>query len=97
MSSLPALYRSTLQTITASERVAKLSGSQLNGIKADDFISFIIKEAQHRVINDDRTKNAKSALVARIKNSGKNKGKRRDKNQSDITCKNCKKTGPFGS
>ena len=60
----------------------------MKGIKANNLISFIIKEAQHRVINDNHTKNAKSALAACMKNSGKNKGKKRDKNQSDITCKN---------
>ena len=49
MSSLPESYRSTLQTITASKRITKLSGGQSHGMKADDLIAFIIEEAQHRV------------------------------------------------
>ena len=91
MLSLPESYRSTLQTITASEHVANLSGGQSHGMKANDLIAFIIKEAQHRVINKDRTKNAESALAACVKRSGNYKGKTKEKNQSDITCRNCKK------
>src|SRR6202522_3378308 len=53
MSSLPESYRPTLQTITASERVGKLSGGKTSVMKSDDLISFIIEEAQHRVINDE--------------------------------------------
>ena len=93
MSSLPESYWSTLQTITASKHMSKLSGSQSHSIKADNLIAFIIEEAQHRVINDDHTKTAKSALAACTKKTGKSKGKRKDKNQSDATCGNCKKTG----
>ena len=44
---LPELYQSTLQTITASKCVAKLSGSQSQGMKANNLIAFIIEEAQH--------------------------------------------------
>ena len=93
MLSLPESYQSTLQTITASECVAKLSGSQSQGMKADDLIAFIIEEAQHRVINEDCTKNAESALAACVKRSGNYKGKMKEKNQSDVTCGNCKKSG----
>jgi hypothetical protein len=53
MSSLPGSYRPTLQTITVAERASKLSGQQANAMKADDLITFIIEEAQHRVINKD--------------------------------------------
>ena len=93
MSSLPDSYRPTLQTITASERASKLSGNQSNAMKADDLIAFIIEEAQHRVINDERTKTAESALAARTKKAGKPKGKKKDDSQSDVICENCSRPG----
>ena len=80
MLSLPESYQLTLITIPASERVAKLSGSQSQGMKADDLIAFILEEAQHRVINKDCTKNAESALAAHAKRLGNYKGKTRKKN-----------------
>src|ERR1700684_317074 len=58
MSSLPESYRPSLQMITAAERVNKLSGGQLSGMKADDLIAFLIEEAQHCLINDQRGKTA---------------------------------------
>ena len=73
--------------------MAKLSGSQSQGMKADDLIAFITEEAQHRVINEDCTKNAESVLAACVKRSGNYKGKMREKNQTDIMCRNCKKSG----
>src|ERR1700678_1134928 len=91
MSSLPASYRPTLQTITATERVNRLSGSQANAMKSDDLIAFIIEEAQHRVIIDERTKTAESALAARTKMA--RKSKRKDEDEPSITCDNCKKQG----
>ena len=57
------------------------------------WIAFIIEEAQHRVITDDCTKNVESALAACTKKSGKYKGENKDKMQSDISCRNCKKPG----
>ena len=93
MSSLPESYRPTLQTITASECVVKLSGGQSHGIIANDLIAFIIEEAQHRVINDNCTKNAESALATCTKKSGRYKGKNEDKTQPDVTCGNCKRSG----
>jgi hypothetical protein len=62
-------------------------------MKADDLIAFIIEEAQHRVINDDRAKTAESALAARTKKPGKPKTKKKGKHQSDVTCDNCKRPG----
>src|ERR1700678_3724114 len=90
MSSLPESYRPTLQTITASERMSKLSGDKSSVMKSDDLISFIIEEAQHRVINDERTKTAESALAARLKKAGKSE---KDEDDHDVTCDNCKKPG----
>jgi GAG-pre-integrase domain len=87
MSSLLESYRPTLQTITASERVSKLSGMQSRAMKADNLIAFIIKEAQHCVINDDCMKSAELALAAQTKNNENNKGKKK------TTCKNCERSG----
>ena len=87
MSLLPESYRPTLQTITASECVSKLSGMQLSAIKADNLIAFIIKKAQHCVINNNHMKSAESALAAQTKNTKKNKGKKK------VTCENCGRTG----
>ena len=79
MSSLPNSYCPTLQTITAAERANKLSGSMSKGMMPDDLIAFIMEEAQHRVINDKRTKIAESALAAHTKKAEKSKGKGRNK------------------
>src|ERR1700679_1534530 len=65
MSSLPASYRPTLQTITATERINRLSGRQANTMKSDDLIAFIIEEAQHRVINDEQTKSTNHKSIQR--------------------------------
>ena len=58
MSSLPESYRLTLQTITATERTSRLAGGKTSGMKHNDLISFILEEAQHRVINDEHTQSA---------------------------------------
>ena len=66
MSSLPDSYRPTIQTITAAEWASKLSGgsdSQSRKMKPDDLIAFIIEEAQHRVINDERTRKDRKSVV----------------------------------
>src|SRR6202522_4108982 len=93
MSSLPESYRPTLQTITAAEKVGKLSGGQSSVMKSDDLMSFIIEEAQHRLINDERTKTAESALAARTKGSGNSRGKGRFSDKLKVTCNNCKRDG----
>ena len=59
---------------------------------ANKLMMFITEEAQHRVINDERTKTGKSALSAQLKKSNKGKGKRKEKSKSDETCENCNKT-----
>ena len=92
MSSLPDLYRPTLQTITTAERASRLSGSMSKGMSPDDLITFIIEEAQHQVINDKCTKTAELALTTCTKKVAKprGKGKNKSKNtQSDVTCDNC--------
>ena len=43
----------------------------MSGIKSDDLIAFLIEEAQHQVINDQRGKNAEIALAAYSKNKKK--------------------------
>jgi len=99
MTSLLESYRPTLQTITAAERASKLSSGQSHQMKADDLITFLIEEAQHRLINDERTKNAETALAAHAKRSGNNqagqkkKPAKSEKSESDIVCGNCKRPG----
>ena len=62
-------------------------------MKLEDLMAFIIEEAQHRVINEERTKNAESALAARSNTSEKSKGKGKGKEKAKIKCENCKKKG----
>ena len=94
MGSLPESYRPTLQTITAAEKASTLTGGLANRLKADDLIGFFIEEAQHCVINAERSKNSEQALAAHAKKKGK--GKPKDKALSadaDITCYNCNGKG----
>jgi hypothetical protein len=99
MSSLPESYRPTLQTITAAERANKLSSGKSSVMKSPDLIAFLIEEAQHRVINDERGKNAELALAAHTKRANRNKPakkKRSDNvtdNDSEEECENCHKPG----
>ena len=67
-------------------------------MKPDDLIAFIIEEAQHRVISDERSKNAESALAAHSKKGKGKPGKKKrqdksNKTDSEDTCSNCGKTG----
>ena len=73
MSSLPESYRPTLQTITTTEQTSQLAGGQMLGMKHDDLISFILEEAQHRVINDECTKSVETALATHTKKGKQNK------------------------
>ena len=65
-------------------------------MKHDDLIAFLIEEAQHRVINDERMKNAETALAAHAKRTATRQAgqrKRPDKLEDsdyDVTCGNCK-------
>ena len=97
MSSLPESYWPTLQTITAVEHASTLLGtSSSRAMKPDNLITFIMEEAQHRIINDECTKNVESALAAlgkkqRTRKQHSNKGK--EKSTPGATCENCKNTG----
>ena len=97
MSLLLELYRPTLQMITAAEWASTLLGTlSSRAMKPNDLITFIMEEAQHHVINDERTKNAESALAAlgKKQRTGKhhsNKGK--EKSTPSTTCENCKNAG----
>jgi len=96
MSSLPSSYRPTLQTITAAEKASALTGSSHHKMKADDLIAFLIEEAQHHIINDERAKNSEVALMALGKKAGKKprQGKGgKNKAYLDIICHNCKNLG----
>ncbi|KIM92082.1 hypothetical protein PILCRDRAFT_203 [Piloderma croceum F 1598] len=75
---------------------AVLGTSSSKKMKADDLIAFFIEEAQHRVINDERTKSAESALAAHGKKGKKGKGgqgKKPEKSESDELCDNCNRPG----
>jgi len=71
MMSLPESYRPTLQTITAAERASALTRTLSQKMKANNLIAFLIEEAQHQVINDERTKNSDHTLVANGKKGGR--------------------------
>ena len=76
MSLLPESYGPTLQTITSSERASTLTSpgsSTQHKMKPSDLITFLIKEAQHCVINSKRTQNSEQALAAHAKRKGKGK------------------------
>src|ERR1700692_2259319 len=65
-------------------------------MKADDLIAFFIEEAQHRVINDERTKSTESGLATHGKKGKKGQerqGKKAGKSKSDESCNNCGKPG----
>ena len=76
MLSLPESYRPTLQTITASEQASTLTSpgsSMQHRMKPSDLTTFLIKEAQHRIINNERMQNSDQALAAHAKRKGKGK------------------------
>ena len=81
MSLLLESYQPTLQTTTAAECASTLLGTLSSKVmKPDDLITFIMEEAQHRVINNEHTKNMESALTAlgkkqRTRKQHSNKGK----------------------
>ena len=68
-------------------------------MKASDLIEFLIEEASHHVINDERSKNSNHALMASRKKGGKGKQKKKKDgtkektDESEITCYNCNKPG----
>ena len=63
--------------------------------KPNDLIAFILEEAQHHVINDERTKNAKIALAAHSKKGKQSKYKKSEKSlkNSSEECNNCGRPG----
>ena len=99
MGSLPESYRPTLQTITAAEKANEITGGTSNQMKSDDLIAFLMEEAQHCVINAERSKIFEQALAAHTKQKGKGKDKQRAKDEnalsadSEVTCRNCKRKG----
>src|SRR5882762_4938951 len=94
MHSLPESYRPALQTITAAERAGAVSGApSTSKMKPDDLMNFFIEEAQHRVINAERSKNGDSALAAQGKKGNRGHGNRGKKPKSGVTCENCGKPG----
>jgi hypothetical protein len=90
MASLPGSYRSAIQTITAAEKMSSISGTSKT-MSPTDLMGFFMEEAEHRVINDERSKAAESALLGHRK--GNKKNTLNPKERSDKTCENCKKQG----
>ena len=77
MSSLPPLYRSVIQTITAAERIGMTQGTASKPkMSPTNLIMFFTEEVQHCFINDECTKAAESALMAHGKNHSKSSGTR---------------------
>ena len=68
-------------------------------MKPSDLIAFLIEEAQHRVINNERTQNSDQALATHAKRKGKGKATRAKGDEktlnadSNVVCHNCKKKG----
>ena len=68
-------------------------------MKPSDLITFLIEEAQHHVINNERTQNSDRALAAHAKRKGKGKATQAKGDEkalntnSDVVCHNCKKKG----
>jgi hypothetical protein len=90
----------TLQMITAAEKANALTGQMTNRMKANDLIAFLMEEAQHHVINTERSKNSEQAFAAHAKKKGKGKPREQAKGDdkalstdSDIICHNCKGKG----
>ena len=94
MHSLPESYRPALQTITAAEQAsAAMGGSTTKKMKPEDLMNFFIEEAQHRVINAERSKNGDSALAAHGKKGKKGKYGKGQKPKPNVTCDNCGRDG----
>ena len=98
MSSLPESYHPTLQTITAAEKANSLTGGLTKKMNTDNLIAFLMEEAQHHVINNERSKDSEQALATHAKKKGKGKGQGKGDGKalnadSEILCHNCKKPG----
>jgi hypothetical protein len=62
-------------------------------MKVEDLVTFFLEQAQHRLINAERTKSAESALAAHGKKPKKGKGCKGEKSKSDVICENCGRAG----
>jgi hypothetical protein len=94
MHSLPESYRPALQTITTAEQAsATMGGSTTKKMKPEDLMNFFIKEAQHRVINAEHSKNGDSALAVHGKKGKKGKYGKGQKSKPNVTCDNCGRDG----
>ena len=97
MTSLPLSYRPALQTITAAQKASAITSSSTTSmvkLKPADLIEFFTEEAQHCVIEEDRTKSGESALYvqsSKRKPRGSVNGKEQSKKAK--TCNNCGKPG----
>jgi len=62
-------------------------------MKPDDLMNFFIEEAQHRVINFERSRNGDSALTVHGRKGRPGHSHKGEKLKSSLTCENCGKPG----
>ena len=74
MLSLPESYLPMLQKITAAKKVNSLTRGLTKKMNTDDLIVFLMEEAQHHVINNERSKDSEQALATHAKKKEKGKG-----------------------
>ena len=74
------------------------SGGQTSRMKHNDLIALILEEAQHHVINDERSKIAETALAAYTKKGKQNKSGKKKKSEklSESTTEECNNCGRPG-
>jgi hypothetical protein len=70
-----------------------MGGSTSKKMKPEDLMNFFIEEAQHRIINTERSKNGDSALAAHGKKGKKGKYGKGQKSKLNVTCDNCGQDG----
>ncbi|KII82946.1 hypothetical protein PLICRDRAFT_60360, partial [Plicaturopsis crispa FD-325 SS-3] len=89
ISSMPDIYRPTIQTV---ETTTKVSGTT---ITPETLMSIITQEAEHRVIEREKSRHAEAAMLALQSSSKKSKkgGKGKPKGSGTNVCENCKKVG----
>ena|ERR1700722_6808796 len=86
MGSIPASYRSLLQSVAAAARVANKDIAPL------DLIQWVTEEYKSRIKRERRDKND-TELFSKGKKSGKGCNHRHSQKKSDVECSNCDKKG----
>src|ERR1700677_619057 len=70
-----------------------MGGSTTKKMKPDDLMNFFIEEAQHRIINTERSKNGDSALAVHRKKGKKGRYGKGPKSKPNVMCENCSGAG----